>query len=146
MGRNVLRSWRVSINWLLVLCLGGGFECYWIINGTPFEEVLHISIYLHRIYEVTKTIGICGKGGGTGACFRTRRLKVWNSQEDWRKVKEEAPLMLLWSPTIYHSVIFSDISSINVSKGVPSCTTHLFFQETPVASRYGCSCNSRYLE
>ena len=146
MGRNVLRSWMVLIKWLLVLCLGDGFECCWIINVTPFEEVLHKSTCLHRIYKVTKTRGICGKGSGTGACFRTRRLKVLNSQEDRRKVKEKAPLMFLWPPTICHFVTFSNISSINVNKGVPSCTTHLFLQQTPLASGYDCSCNSRYLE
>jgi len=67
------------------------------------------------LYKVTNTRGIYGKGSGTGACFRTRLLKVRNSQEDGRKVKEEAPLMLLWPPTICYFVTFSNFPAINVS-------------------------------
>jgi hypothetical protein len=52
------------------------------MNGTSFEEVLHESTWLHIIYKVTKTGEICGKRSGTDACFRARRLKAWNSQED----------------------------------------------------------------
>lgn len=121
-----------------MLCLGDGFECYWIINTTPFEEVLHKSTCLHRIYKVTKTRGICGKGSGTGVSFRTRRLKVWNSQEDGRKIKKEAPLMLLWPPTICHFVTFSNISSINVSKEfrhalrISSFSKHQWLPDTTV--------------